>query len=390
MLEKIVKTLNEEIHVFKDKKRVISPQDNKTHLLAAMNWLKHAQDSSPDDGVAQTYLTKYEKWAASYPETTGYIVPTFYRYYHLTGEQDYRDRAIKMTDWECDIQLADGGVVAGALGDSDKPTIFNTGQVLFGWVTAYEEENNERYRESAHKAATWLCDVMDEDGCWRKYGSPMTLTEDVNLYNTRSAWGVARAHKITGEKRFLDCAVKNAEWALGNCLDNGWAKNNCLQDETQPFLHTIAYAMRGFLEIGHYAGREDLIKQAIKMGDAVMTHIQNDGFLAGRFDQDWAPTVKWSCLTGNAQISINWCRLAQITGDKKYLEAAKRVMEFTKSTQLINDKNIHFRGGIKGSHPINGGYHPWQYPNWATKFFADALMIIDTVESGEGAYKSWA
>ena len=37
------------------------------------------------------------------------------------------------------------------------------------------------------------------------------------------------------------------------------------------------------------------------------------------------------------------------------------------------------RGGIKGSHPIDGKYHPWQVPNWATKFFADALMLEDRV-----------
>lgn len=42
-------------------------------------------------------------------------------------------------------------------------------------------------------------------------------------------------------------------------------------------------------------------------------------------------------------------------------------------------------GGIKGAHPINGGYHPWQYPNWATKFYADALMM-DSANRGEGRY----
>jgi uncharacterized protein YyaL (SSP411 family) len=389
VLDKIIKTVNEEYNVFKDKRRVIKPQDNQTHLLAAMEWLKRAQDATIDDGVAQTYLTKYQRWAASYPETTGYIIPTFYRYYHLTGDKEYRERAVRMADWECEIQLADGGVVAGALGDCEKPTIFNTGQVLFGWVTAFEEEQKPEYLEAANKAATWLCDVMDDDGCWRRFGSPMTLTEGINLYNTRSAWGVARAHKITGEQRYIDCAIKNCEWALGNSLPNGWSKNNCLQDESQPFLHTIAYAMRGFLEIGEYAGRTDFIEQAIKMGDAIISHIEADGFLPGRFDRNWHPTVKWSCLTGNAQICINWCRLVQITGDQKYLHAAKKVIEFTKSTQLINDENLNYRGGIKGSHPINGGYHPWQYPNWATKFFADALMIVDTIECGSGAYASW-
>ncbi|MBC8072612.1 MAG: hypothetical protein IAG13_30100, partial [Deltaproteobacteria bacterium] len=33
------------------------------------------------------------------------------------------------------------------------------------------------------------------------------------------------------------------------------------------------------------------------------------------------------------------------------------------------------RGAIKGSHPIWGGYSPFTYPNWATKFFVDALLL---------------
>lgn len=385
----IVKTVAEFIEVYKDKRLVFQPKDDITHLNAAMEWLKMAQDATPDKGVAQTYLTRMKKWANSYPETTGYIVPTFYRYHQLTGEEEYRTRAIEMMDWESEIQLEDGGVLAGAIGDSDKPTVFNTGQVLFGWATAYEQEKNPTYHDSLKRAATWLCDVMDEDGCWRKFGSPMTWTEGINLYNTRSAWGLARAHEVIGEQRFLDCAVKNLEWALSNCEENGFANHNCLQDDTQPYLHTIAYAMRGFLEIGHYAKREDFVEQAIKMGDALIPHIEKNGHLPGRFDKDWKPTVDWACLTGNAQISINWCRLNQITGEDKYKVAARSVMEYTKTTQVLESEYKEIVGGIKGSHPINGGYHPRQYPNWATKFFADALMILMAVEQGKGPYTDW-
>ena len=172
----------------------------------------------------------------------------------ITGDQDCRVRARRMADWEIDIQLPGGGVLAGALGDSDKPTVFNTGQVIFGWVRAFEEEQDERYRDAAVRASTWLCDIMDDDGCWRKFGSPMT-GKDINTYNTRSAWSLARTHQITGEKRFLDAAVRNCEWALTQARSNGWLDTNCLQDNTQPFTHTIAYAMRGLLEIGDYAGR---------------------------------------------------------------------------------------------------------------------------------------
>lgn len=384
------------VETLKLKKRVLlesaglrrtEPQANGRHLQAAIDWLKHAQDSSPDDGVAQTYLVRHRKWAPSYPETTGYIIPTLYRWHRISGDADARARAVRMADWECEIQCEAGGVLAGALGDSDQPTIFNTGQVLFGWVSAFEQEGHERYREAAVRAAAWLCDQLDDDGCWRRFGSPFT-SRSVNLYNTRSAWGLTQVHRITGEARFLDTAVANADWALQQTRPNGWARHNCLQNDDQPFLHTIAYAMRGFLEIGLYAGREEFVAQAVKMGDAILPHIGKHGFLPGRYDPDWRPTVKWSCLTGNAQIAINWGRLYQITGEAKYRDALVRVNGFTKSTQQLAG-NPDERGGIQGSHPIDGGYHPWQYPNWATKFFADALMMEETLCNGGKAYGDW-
>jgi rhamnogalacturonyl hydrolase YesR len=385
----IRKTLQEGWLVVNDRLGVqfSQPGSNRAHLAAAMNWLKVAQDMTSDAGVAQTYLIRHGKWANSYPETTGYIIPTFYRYYSMFNDEEYRERAIAMADWECEIQLESGGVLAGALGDSKEPTIFNTGQVLFGWATAFEQEGSERYRTAAARAATWLCDVMDDDGCWRQFGSPFT-TRSVNLYNTRSAWGLCRVHEITGERRFRDAAIANAEWALGHCHENGWADHNCLLDDSQPFLHTIAYAMRGFLEIGIYCNREDFIEQARKMGDAVINCIRSDGKLPGRYDNTWRPTVSWSCLTGNAQIAINWGRLYQRTREEKYRAAMLPVVEFTKRTQKLAAAGAE-SGGIKGSHPVNGGYHPWQYPNWAAKFFADALMMAETLTEDKGPYQDW-
>jgi uncharacterized protein YyaL (SSP411 family) len=206
--------------------------------------------------------------------------------------------------------------------------------------------------------------------------------KDINTYNTRSAWSLARTHQITGDKRFLDAAVRNCEWALTQARANGWLDTNCLQDSSQPFTHTIAYAMRGLLEIGDYAGREDFVLAARKIGDAMLAALPADGRLPGRFDADWKPTVKWSCLTGDCQLGINWGRLFQITGDARYRDATARILGFVKKTQLLADKEEARIGGIKGSHPINGGYHPWQYPNWATKFYADALMMDSANRQG--------
>ena len=196
-----IKALRDESQVSKSIPRSIE------HLHAAIAWLKHAQDVTGNGGVSQTYLVRSQHWAPSYPETTGYIIPTLYRYAALTGDDDSRLRARRMADWEIDIQHPSGGVLAGALGDSDQPTIFNTGQVIFGWVRAFEEEGDERYRQAAVSAADWLIKVMDEDGCWRQFGSPMT-GKQINTYNTRTAWSLARVFNITGEAASACCCKK--------------------------------------------------------------------------------------------------------------------------------------------------------------------------------------
>ena len=361
------------------------PTDNRIHLDAAIAWLKRAQDVTGNGGVAQTYLVRSQHWAPSYPETTGYIIPTLYRYAALAGDDDARARARRMADWEIEVQHPTGGVLAGALGDSDRPTIFNTGQVIFGWVRAFEEEGDERYRAAAVRAADWLIELMDTDGCWRKFGSPMT-SKPINTYNTRTAWSLARVHDITGERSYLNAAVRNAEWAMTQRNGLGWLAQNCLQDSTQPFTHTIAYAMRGLLEIGDASGRQNFVDAARVIGDAMLAALPANGVLPGRFNEQWKPTVKWSCLTGDCQLGINWGRLYQITGDEKYRDATSRVLAFVKKTQRLADANADAVGAIKGSHPIDGGYHPWQYPNWAAKFYADALMM-DTFLNGGFEYR---
>jgi len=60
------------------------------------------------------------------------------------------------------------------------------------------------------------------------------------------------------------------------------------------------------------------------------------------------------------------------------------VVNFVKTTQKLTG-DLNEMGGVKGSQPIDGGYHPWQCPNWAAKFFADALML-DSANHGQGRY----
>jgi hypothetical protein len=80
-------------------------------------------------------------------------------------------------------------------------------------------------------------------------------------------------------------------------------------------------------------------------------------------------------------MSLNWIRLAQITGDDSFRSHAQAGLSYIKATQKLEDQDDAVRGGIAGSFPIWGDYSRFEYPNWAAKFFSDALMMdmTDTV-----------
>lgn len=357
------------------KRRATANLDPELALRAAAEWLSRAQDATDSGGVSAHYDASKCKWVGAYPETTGYIIPTFFRYAEFCGEAVYRERAIRMAEWESDIQLSGGGVRAGTMDAVQVvPTIFNTGQVLFGWLAAWQQTQDARFRDSLIRAADWLEAAQDEDGAWRRFASPFAA-HALNTYNTRVAFGLAQAGKALGEQKYIDAAVRNVEWALTQMHPNGWLENNDLEDNSRPLTHTIAYATRGILEVGLIASNSVFVDAAVRIARAVAQTQRDDGALPGRLDAGWKSAARWSCVTGNAQMAIVWQRIAREVGDRSLLPAAQKANRFNMSVQDLSTPDPGTRGGIPGSHPRGGGYMTHRYPNWAAKFFMDALML---------------
>ena len=356
---------------------VKQPQAIEVHLKAAADWLLRAQKGTPDDGVAHSFDIRAQKWTASYPETTGYVIPTLYDYAKLYNAPQYAAAARAMTEWESEIQMEDGGVRAGTM-DAEivAPTIFNTGQALFGWAKAYLETGDEGFRVALIRASDWLVAAQDDDGAWRRFASPFTSSK-LNSYNTRSSFGLVRAYEAVGDVRYLEAAIKNVEWTVARAFPNDWLPDNCLtiNADLTALTHTIAYSIRGILEVGLAAGRTDFIERAHRMARHVALRQRADGALPAYYTPEWDTKVGWTCVTGNSQMAINWLRLAQLTGDDALIGHAKRANRFNMSIQDLSTGDERVRGALKGSHPINGGYMTYKYPNWATKFFMDGLML---------------
>jgi uncharacterized protein YyaL (SSP411 family) len=299
-----------------------------------------------------------------------------FEYARRTGREDIFVRAVRMTDWECDVQMANGAVMGGTVDTKPTPAVFNTGQVLFGWVRAFKETGNGRYLASATRAGDFLLSVQDPDGAWRKNLSDYaSRTMQSYTYNTRSAWAMLLLAQASGEAKYRDAAVRNVEHALTQQQPNGWFANNCLWDPTRPLLHTIAYSLRGILEIGLALGNDAYVSAARKAADALIGRQRPDGSLAGRFDHAWQPAVGYSCLTGNVQMGTVWAGLYRTTGDEKYLQALVKANHFTRSVQWLGTGNPGLDGGISGSFPLHGRYGRFEVLNWAVKFFADSLMM---------------
>jgi uncharacterized protein YyaL (SSP411 family) len=351
-------------------------QSQEVHLKAAANWLLRAQQATIDDGISHSYDIRKKKWLASYPETTGYAIATLYDYARYYQEPQCAEAATRMAIWESQIQLKDGGVMAGTI-DAEiiAPTIFNTGQVLFGWARAWQETGDERFRSSLQRAADWLVDAQDADGNWRRFPSPFTTAKS-NSYNTRTAFALVRAFEVIQDQRYLDAAIANVDWTLSRAKENGWLPDNCLwSDNHRALTHTVAYSIRGILEVGSAVANQQFIEHALRMAQAITKSQRDDGALPGYYTPNWDGAASWSCVTGNSQMAINWLRLAQLTGQQSLKSHALKANHFNMRIQDLETNDLNIHGAVKGSHPINGSYMSYRYPNWACKFFMDGLML---------------
>jgi len=341
---------------------------------AGIEWLKRSQDMSfYHDGGSARDFSLVKGWASSYPETSGYIVPTLIDYADRTNDQNLADRAKRMLDWLVSIQFPEGGFQGGKVdADPHVPVTFNTGQILMG-LAAGVRRFGDTYRAPMNLAAAWLRDSLDADGCWRKFATPFAAPGE-KAYETHVSWGLFDAARLSPDQGFGEAGLKQVRWALTKQSENGWFASNCLEQPDQPLTHTIGYVLRGLIEAYRFSGEADLLVDAQKTADALLKVIENDGRIMGRLDHNWKPTVNWVCLTGSVQIAACWFLLHGITGKAEYLDAAKRANRYVRRTvHLTGGQDVI--GGVRGAFPVNGDYGKFEYLNWAAKFCIDSQLM---------------
>jgi len=350
------------------------PSDDES-LRGVAGWIARAQDATRDGGVAGRYRLS-SGWSSSYPETSGYLVPTLLSLADALNDARYLERAQRCVDFLLSVQLPDGAFPALEVAENRTvPSPFNSAQIVHGLHAWHERTGDARALDAAVRAARWVCAAQDPDGAWRQHFYQRLAC----TYSAHAACWLADLGAVLGESTITAAAERNLRWVLGRRdRATGWI-DACGFSEAdhaarRAVTHTIAYTLWGVQLLAERLESVDGLEAARVAAEALLHRLERSRSLSGVLNHEWRPQAGFVCLTGNAQLAVLWLRLAESTDDIRFVNVAFKAIDEIKRAQSLQSHDGGIRGGVPGSWPIAGGYLPYALPNWAAKFFADALL----------------
>lgn len=346
------------------------PGDREAALRLAVQWLFRAQDRAGDGGCASYHLRS--GWGTSYPETTGYIIPTLLAAADHLQLPEARARALRAANWLLHIELPEGGWQGGRIGEDQPMVVFNTAQVIRGLLAVHRVERDQRMLDACVRGAERILVSQSRDGAWRNNNH----LGAARVYDSYVSAPLLALHRLTGDERYKRSAMLNLEWVLAQQWVNGWFDNcdNTRKHNDRPITHTIGYTIDGLIECSAHVRHDVLLGRAARAADALLERFLRDNWLHGRYNDQWKGS-EHLITTGCAQLANGWGWLHRITGEERYRTGLDRMLDLLIAIQqrgLAGPAETH--GALPGSYPIWGRYEKFAFPNWGVKFFADALL----------------
>ncbi len=297
----------------------------------------------------------------SYPEVTGYYIPTLIKW-------GYCDLAISYAKWLCKIQKEDGSWYDT---DNCAPYVFDSAQILKGLIAV--RELLPEVDENIKKGCKWILSNIEPSGrlstpTKEAWGNGRACSELIHLYCLSPLIEAANIFQI---EEYKEKAYK--------VLD--YYKNNYYENIMQFSLlsHFYAYVMEALLDLGEV----NMVQEAMHN---IEKYQKKSGEVPAYHDVDWV------CSTGLFQLALVWFRLGEITHGKRAFEYACKLQNPT--------------GGWYGSYLSDNNareendYFPTEEISWAVKYFLDALyyknlaefeemsdIFGDTIDISDGRYQ---
>ncbi len=302
---------------FLRKKLNPSSLDKTPSATKALQWVKTHR--LPNAGIMVS-----DKIRDSYPEVTGYFIPTLYRW----GEKAL---ARELVQWEISVQRPDGAFSA----TDNVPYTFDTGQVIRGFVAAFADY--PAVEAPLRKACDWILTQVQQDG---KLTTPSTamwgnIADDrIHLYVLPE---LITAGQLLNEPKYAAAAQKVLNYY----------KTQAVLTEFDTLSHFFAYRIEALCDLNETELATKAMQQVAKLQ-------RSDGSVPAY------KKAKWVCTPGLAQFALIWYKLGMS-------EPANRAMAYLEKNQQSN-------GGFLGSYGRGADYFAQEEISWAVKYFLDAYQ----------------
>lgn len=328
--------------------------DHRTHLKAAIDWLCN-RESLVRDGLSSGW-TFASGWQEPSAASSGMAIETLIAAARYLDQPELRQESIRLA----------AGLRDAARGEDFE--LADAGAVLQGLLAGHAQLGQAACLDAAHilsvKMAHQLSGRADQWG----------------LHAAASLWPMTRTGMLTGDSHLLETVETKLHAMLGQQTPSGWLRpygteRRLFTNSRIPYLHDVASTLRACLEISVLLNNAGLWQRTDSALRPLMALQRQDGWLSGAYDDGWAPVSTQACVTGLAQMAINWLRMWQISGEREYRDAAWKAIAYVKRTQRAEGQDATLKGAVPATAPVWGACSRFAFPALAAKFFADALMM---------------
>jgi len=375
-------------------------------LDSSINWLTKTGIYNNDEsnkmaygGFNAYYDERRKRYPFVYTEITAYAIQLFLYLFRKFRDKFYLERAKRSADWLLNVAKSGGKnirVRGSFLMGYDllkkrmipKAYSFDNGICLSALLNIYGETENQRYYQSAREVGSWLINVMQKsDGSFKplydtQRGSyptnPKNWFEAPGSFHSKIALGLLKLWEVTENSKYLDSARKLCCWTLTQQKVNGQYSSNISSDETNTHAH--CYTIEGLLHAFGKLGNDDFLKSAIRAAEWLINAQCSDGGLYQVYKNNWHNRIR---LTYAASQAIRvWILLYELTGERKFYDAAIRSLHFVLGMQSENRRDANAYGGF---HDFTKRFVVEMKSStisaWTTIFTIQALLMFEDVDS---------
>ncbi len=398
----------------------------KDNYKAAIEWLSESDILNKDKaiasygGVNNGYLWKERKYQYVYNEITGYSINAFLGISNFLKDERYLENSKDAADYlikqqSTDPDSFDFGGISHSLMLPDLNVInnyysFDNAVILHGMANLYKYSNDEKYKNACIRIADFLLRLQKGNGSFYSYyDSNNNITEhpydeffyDNGCLHVKNAIGLMCMKEVLDKQNYFDAAVRLCRWGELLMGRDGlfWANPN----KKYVFTHAHCYATEGYLWAYHLSQDDEYLAIALRAGNALINLQNSDGslfriyknkismrrWLGNKYRMSfnlWRSERKkpWKTVDATAQSARIWSLLYCVTSDKKYLDAAKKAVNFILKNQVKNNEDPNMFGGFyyqicdnncKSDNILSSGMY-----TWCTQFSLSAMIMVKLAE----------